>query len=246
MRYKLTIAYDGSAFHGWQRQKDSISVQQFLEETLSTILKTEIKIEGSGRTDTGVHAKAQIAHMDFDEGIDSYSLIRSLNYFGKNKGVSLLKVEKALDDFHARYSAIERTYHYFILNREGFCPFLKGQVWHLRDHLNLDAMQAGANLLIGRHDFTSFRDTNCQAKSPVKNLNEFKLTKTNDLIQATIKAPSFLHHQVRIMIGTLVNIGQEKSQPESINDILAQKNRIKAGITAPSSGLFLVNVSYKL
>ncbi len=243
-RYKLVISYDGTSYYGWQKQSNVPTVQDDLEKILKTLLGYPVVVYGSGRTDKGVHASGQVAHIDSLYIANTKKLIQGVNHFGRKTGISLLSIEPAKSNFHARFLANKRTYTYFILNRMSICPFWEKYAWHIRTPLLVDKMQEAALNFIGQHDFTSFRDTHCQAKSPIKCLDSFLIEKEEDIIRATIKAPSFLHHQVRIMMGTLVDIGQKKYAPTHIKTVLLARDRTKSGITAPAQGLFLKRVDY--
>ncbi len=243
-RFSFIIEYNGTNYCGWQRQTAVDTIQQTLENILSNIVKHPVVLHVAGRTDAGVHASAQVAHADLIwESENTHKLIESINHFCKGKGIAVIKCCKVASDFHARFSAIGREYHYYILNRQA-PPVTNPHVWHMRKALNLQAMQKGATYLIGYHDFSSFRDSACQAKSPLKTIESIEITKHDDLIITHLKAPSFLHHQVRIIMGTLKLIGDGTLEPCAVKKILQAKNRAVAGPTAPPQGLFLSKVIY--
>lgn len=245
MRYKLLIEYDGTPFVGWQRQKDGISVQEVLETALKTALRAETPLFGSGRTDTGVHALGQVAHFDTATQIDCFRLRESLNALVRPYPVSIHQVEQVSDTFHARFDAKERTYLYRILNTP-YPPALEvNRVWWYKYPLDVNKMNEAAQILVGKHDFSTFRASECQAKSPIKTLNYIQLIRTNDNhIEMTIKARSFLHHQVRNIIGTLVNVGCGKWDKADLQTALNAKDRRAGGQTAPAQGLYFMHITY--
>lgn len=244
MRYKLFIEYDGTSFCGWQRQKDGLSVQQIIEDALKTIFKEEITLFGSGRTDAGVHAYEQVAHFDATTEITLYKLRESLNALVRPHPISIKNVEIASNDFHARFDAKKRIYFYKILNTPYPPSLLKNRVWWYKYPLNVDAMNEAAQLLIGKHDFSTFRASECQAKSPIKTLDFINLTKENDLITMEIQARSFLHHQVRNIIGSLVLVGAGKWSIEDFKKAFEAKDRRAGGPTAPAEGLYFAKILY--
>ncbi|MCE2716713.1 MAG: tRNA pseudouridine(38-40) synthase TruA [Pseudomonadota bacterium] len=242
-RYKFILEYDGAYFFGWQRQLIEPTVQQVLENQLSFLVKHDVIVHGAGRTDTGVHATGQVAHADLEYPYSPYRLQKSLNHFLAPKGLCIRNCEEVDSSFHARFLAKKRTYQYFILNRTAPSTCNK-KIWHVPKELNISHMRKAAKCLIGTHDFSSFRDSQCQSKSPVKTLSHFHIERKGEIIIATIEAPSFLHHQVRIMIGTLKNVGTGSISIKDFIQIQEAKDRKKAGQTAPASGLFLTNVEY--
>jgi tRNA pseudouridine38-40 synthase len=249
-RYKITIEYDGSFFCGWQRQAPTIaSIQGSIEEALNIITGQQCLVEGSGRTDTGVHALGQVAHVDLytdsNKNIpDYYALLRGLNHFLVPKGIVIHEIKKVSIDFHARFSARQRSYLYRILNRSTPSVLRRKRCWHLPTPLNMDLMKKAATLLIGHHDFSGFRSSHCQASSAHRTLEKVEIFTVNDEIHCVFEARSFLHNQVRIMMGTLVDIAYEKLPLPIISEILTQPDRKKAGITAPAHGLYFLGVSY--
>ncbi len=247
MRYKLTIEYNGTGLLGWQRQLDGPSAQQYLEEVLEMLNGGQHKeIPSAGRTDAGVHALAQVAHIDLDRSMEPFKIREAFNanLRLKEAPVVVLEVEPVNDDFHARFSARGRGYIYRILNRRAASALRENRVWWVPLPLDLEKMRQGAGYLIGHHDFTSFRAAACQAKSPLKTLDRLDITAEGDEIVFTVEARSFLHHQVRNMVGTLKLVGSGQLQPEDVKTILDAKDRSAAGPTAPACGLYLNKVVY--
>lgn len=243
-RYRLTVAYDGRPFHGWQRQKDCSSVQETLEDAVFIFARVRVEVAGGGRTDAGVHAERQGAHIDLPNAVDPFRLCEALNGIMKPAPVAVLEAEEVDDRFHARFSAVGRDYRYRILNRRAPPTVERGFVWHVARPLNVDAMAAAAKRLEGRHDFTSFRSTHCQADSPVKTLDALRVTRDGDEIHVYASARSFLHNQVRIMTGALASVGLGKRDSADIDATLAARDRRRAPETAPSDGLTLLAVRY--
>lgn len=252
-RWKLTIEYKGTDYAGWQRQDGEPSIQQAIEEALHGFCQQDIRLHGAGRTDSGVHAKAQIAHFDLDYGkrpLDEYNLAKALNAHLRPQPVSIVKAEKVSDDFHARHSATNRVYLYRILIRPSPPVLEQGLAWHLRKPLNAAPIHEAVQFLLGHHDFTTFRDSRCQAKSPEKTLDRFDIEEReyDDFgcteISFHIEARSFLHHQVRNMVGTLVLVGYEKWEPGDVKTALEACDRTAGGPTAPPDGLYLMRVDY--
>lgn len=246
MRYKLTIEYDGSNILGWQRQKDGPSVQEYLETVLEKLSGIKSEVSGAGRTDAGVHALGQVAHIDFDTSMECWKIREAFNANLRelDAKVSVIAVEEAPADFHARFSATGRGYIYRIFNRRAASVLLENRVWWVPVELDVDLMRQGAQYLLGHHDFTSFRAAACQAKSPIKTLDKLDITRQGDEIIFNVEARSFLHHQVRNMVGTLKMVGEGKLQPDDVKRILEAKNRSAAGVTAPAEGLYLSKVMY--
>ena len=241
-RYKVILEYDGTDLIGWQENRQGPSVQSILSDAIFGFCKQRPDIVGAGRTDAGVHAIAMVAHFDLDGNTDANTVMRALNFYLVNKPVSVLDCEIVADNFNARFDCVKRHYIYIVLNR-GAAPVLdKNRVWWVPRKLNMTAMKRAGEKLIGKHDFTSFRAAECQAKSPIKTLDECKITKRGDEIIFEFSARSFLHHQVRNMVGTLVEIGIGK--PLDIDEIFAAKDRSAAGPTAPADGLYFVSADY--
>ncbi|MBP5215980.1 MAG: tRNA pseudouridine(38-40) synthase TruA [Alphaproteobacteria bacterium] len=246
MRYKITLEYEGTNLVGWQKQLDGPSVQEFLEKAIKGFSHQEVEVFGAGRTDAGVHALMQVAHFDFDGDLSEYKMQESINALLREleAPVAVYKTEKVSDDFHARFSAKGRGYIYRILNRRGNSPLLVNRVWHVTYPLDIEKMREGAKYLLGNHDFSAFRGSGCQAKSPVKTLDRLDIEKIGDEIIFTVEARSFIYHQVRNMVGTLMLVGAGKLQPEDVERILASKDRSQAGVSAPACGLYLNKVMY--
>ncbi|MDR2901634.1 MAG: tRNA pseudouridine(38-40) synthase TruA [Lactobacillales bacterium] len=244
MRYKIIIEYDGSPFSGWQRQADNPSIQEVLENALKICARQEVTVFGSGRTDAGVHAVGQVAHFDLNEAMPPEKLCESLNALVRPHPISIKEVTVVPDTFHARFDARQRTYVYKIQNTPYPPALLKGRVWWLTCPLDVESMNAAAALLIGKHDLSTFRDSQCQSNSPVKTIDEIKLYRQGELVLMEIKARSFLHHQVRNIIGSLVNVGMRKWSVEDFKTAFAACDRTKGGQTAPAEGLYFIAVSY--
>jgi len=243
-RYKIIIEYDGSGISGWQRQTNSNSVQQFIEEAIEKFSQEKVIIHAAGRTDAGVHALGQVAHFDLEKDYPSDVVKRAINHFLRPNKVIILNCQVIDNEFNARFSAIKRHYRYVILNRKSPSVLEVNKVWHVHEDLDIEKLQIAANLLIGQHDFTSFRATHCQAQSPIKTLDEIKIYREGEKVIFTLKARSFLHHMVRNIVGSLVLVGVGKWQVEDITKALQAKNRRSAGPTAPACGLYFVQVDY--
>ncbi len=243
-RWKLTLEYDGGPFVGWQRQPNGPSVQAALEEAFFAFCGEETLVQGAGRTDTGVHALGQVAHVDIVRDCTAKTVRDAINHYLRPHPVAVLRAEAVPEDFHARFSATGRAYLFRILNRRAPAVLEAGRVWALPMDLDWEAMHAAAQHLVGQHDFTSFRASECQAASPVKTLDRLDVRRTGEEIHITAEARSFLHHQIRNFAGTLVRIGQGKWSPKDIPRILAARDRAAAGPTAPPQGLYLTRVEY--
>ena len=244
-RYKLTIEYDGTGFVGWQRQANGLSIQEALETAFERFCGERLIVHGAGRTDAGVHALAQVAHVDLARAADPETIRSALNHHLRPHAISILAAEPAPLEFDARRSATGRVYRYRILNRRAPPALERDRVWHVAPPLDLAAMAEGACFLVGHHDFTSFRDSLCQAKSPVKTLDALEVCRAGEEIQIEARARSFLHHQVRNMAGTLKLVGLGRWQPEDVARALAARDRRAGGPTAPAEGLALVAVRYE-
>jgi tRNA pseudouridine38-40 synthase len=243
-RWKLTLEYDGGPFVGWQRQDTGQTVQQRLEEAAEKLCGCETPVQGAGRTDSGVHALAQVAHVDIAKDLRADQVRDALNFHLRPDPISILEAEPVPDDFHARFSAIGRVYLYRILNRRPPPALDAGKVWHNQRPLDAEAMHEAAQALIGNHDFTSFRSTECQADSPVRTMDRVRVRRAGEEIHIDVAARSFLHNQVRIIVGTLELVGRGKWTPHMVKKALNAKSRSAAGPTAPSEGLYLVSVKY--
>lgn len=243
-RWKLTVEYDGSGFVGWQRQTNGLSVQEALESAITGFSGEEITLHGAGRTDSGVHALAQIAHFDLAKETDADTVRDALNHHLQTKAATVLQAEAVSDEFHSRFSATGREYQYRILNRRAPSALERGRVWHVARPLDSAAMDSAAQHLVGNHDFSTFRALRCQAKSPVKTLDELTVSRAGDEIHITVKARSFLHNQVRILAGTLKLVGEGAWSEAQVSAALDAKDRAAGGPTAPPEGLYLTKVRY--
>ncbi|MDR0631186.1 MAG: tRNA pseudouridine(38-40) synthase TruA [Holosporales bacterium] len=262
-RYKITVEYDGSFFCGWQRQRSDArefetcpaqktifdttqqrSVQGTLEHALRKITGENVLVEGAGRTDAGVHALAQCAHFDLTEPIDPHRLIGGLNFFTSPHACVVLNAQVVAPIFHARFSATSREYLYKISNRRSPLALDRGRAWHVSRPLDVTKIKTYAQDFLGHHNFNAFRASACQSHSPMKTLDVFDVVAAGEMIECRVKARSFLHNQVRIMIGTLVWIGLGKYEGEAVKQLLTSGTRTAAGPTAPAHGLYLSAVNY--
>ncbi|MGA3400602.1 MAG: tRNA pseudouridine(38-40) synthase TruA [Acetobacteraceae bacterium] len=243
--WALMLEYDGAPFVGWQRQDNGLSVQQVLETAASRLTGgAAVASVVAGRTDAGVHAEAQVAQLDLPSPLTAARLRDALNYHMKPHPVAVLRAAPAPEGWNARFSAIGRAYRYRILNRHARPALLAGRVWHVHAPLDAAAMQVAAQAMVGRHDFTSFRAAACQAKSPLRTLDRLEVTRDGDVIEVVAEARSFLHHQVRNMVGTLKLVGDGHWSAARVAAALAARDRAAAGPTAPSEGLCLIGVRY--
>lgn len=243
-RYRILIEYDGTAFVGWQRQDNGFSVQQALEEAVEKFCSEKAPVFGAGRTDSGVHALGQVAHFDLDGDHPADTVRDALNFHLKPHPVSVLEASPAGDDFDARLSATGRAYQYRITNRRSPLTLERGFSWWVPAPLDAAAMDEASKVLIGKHDFTTFRATHCQANSPLKTLDDIAVTRSDDRIEINVRARSFLHHQVRNFVGTLKLVGEGKWTTADVKAALEKKDRAAGGPTAPAEGLYLVEVVY--
>jgi tRNA pseudouridine38-40 synthase len=243
-RYKLTIEYDGTGLAGWQRQANGPSVQQALETAFAKFCGESVTVHGAGRTDAGVHALAQTAHVVLARVVAPEVLRSAVNYHLRPARIALLAAEPVSETFDARLSATGRIYLYRILNRRAPPALERGRVWHVAAPLDIEAMREGACHLVGHHDFSTFRDSLCQARSPLKTLDALELRRSGDEIHIEARARSFLHHQVRNIVGTLKLVGLGHWHPEDVARALAARDRRAGGPTAPPDGLYLVEVRY--
>ena len=243
--YQIIIEYDGTNFVGWQKQKNGHSIQQTIEKILTKILKEKIILYGSGRTDAGVHAKGQSANFSLKSKINNkYSFLNSVNFFLNKKKISILKIIEKKLDFHARFSAKKREYKYLIINRIAPSSLEFNRAWHIKTNLNLKLMKKATNLLKGKKDFSTFRSSSCNAKSPIKTLDEAKVKKLGDKIIIIFKSKSFLQQQVRSMVGCLKYVGEDKWNLKKFRTIIKSKKRANCAPPAPAHGLYLSKVSY--
>ena len=244
VRYKILIEYDGTNFVGWQRQKNGLGVQQAIEEAIEKFSGEIVTLYGAGRTDSGVHALGQVAHFDMARNTDADTVVNALNYHLKSKAVSILDAEEVNKEFDARLSAKQRAYIYRITNRRAPLSLERGFSWLVPVSLDEIAMQEAAKILIGKHDFTTFRAVHCQANSPVKTLDELKIIRKGEVIEVSARARSFLHNQVRNFVGTLKLVGEGKWTALDVQTALKKKDRSAGGPTAPPFGLYLTEVVY--
>jgi tRNA pseudouridine38-40 synthase len=243
-RWKLTIEYDGGPFCGWQRQDGQPSVQQALETAIHAFTGESVLVYGAGRTDAGVHAWGQVAHVDIEKPVDAHRVREAINALVRPHPVCVLSAEPVPPDFHARFSATARRYLYRIENRRSPPVWNKGKVWHVPLPLDAAAMRDAAGAFRGRHDFSTFRSVQCQANSPIKTLDVFDVTQTGDLILFDVGARSFLHHQVRSMVGSLKLVGEGKWTKRDLESARDARDRKACGAVAPPDGLILVAVDY--
>ena len=244
-RYQILVEYLGTKFIGWQKQLKGKSVQKEIEKTISKLLKQKIIIYGSGRTDSGVHALEQSAHFDSKFKIqDIRKLIKSMNFFLNKKNISIINIYKRQKKFHARFSAKERVYKYFIINRLAAPSIENKRAWHIIKKLDIKLFKRGSKKLEGTHDFSAFRASNCYAKSPIKKINKITIKNVNNKIQIEFRSKSFLKNQVRSMVGCLKYLAENKWNIEKFEDVLKSKKRSKCAPPAPAHGLFLAKVIY--
>jgi len=243
-RYKLTVEYDGRPFAGWQIQADQLTVQGLLTSAVEALSGDKTLVQGAGRTDAGVHARAQIAHVDLSRDWDTDTIRDALNAHLRPHPIAILAAERAADDFNARTSAIRRHYLYRIINRRADLTLEAGRAWRVPRPLDAAAMHKAAQRLIGKHDFTTFRSTECQAKSPVKTLDILKVERSGEDVYVTAVARSFLHNQVRSMVGSLVPVGEGKWSADDLTKALDARDRAACGTVAPPDGLYLIKVEY--
>ena len=243
-RYKLLIEYDGAPFVGWQVQHNGVSVQGVLTAAVAAFCGESVHVQGAGRTDAGVHALGQVAHIDLARPWDPDTVRDAINAHLRPHPVAVLTAEHVADDFDARFSARQRHYLYRIINRRPDLTLEAGRAWRAPRPLDVAAMHAAAQRLVGRHDFTTFRAAECQAKSPVKTLDQLDAERDRDEVRVHASARSFLHHQVRSMVGSLVQVGEGRWSPDDLARALAACDRNACGPVAPPDGLYLVRVDY--
>jgi tRNA pseudouridine38-40 synthase len=243
-RYKIIIEYDGTEFVGWQRQDNGLSVQEVIEEALYKFSGQKTTIYGAGRTDSGVHALGQVAHFDLETHHFLPSIQSAINYFIKPHKISIIYIEMVDAHFHARFSALNKTYVYKICDRKAPLVFMRGYAWSIKKPLVTSTMREAATLLIGKHDFSSFRSVKCQATSPIRTIDNITIEEHGELRTISVTAKSFLHNQVRIIAGGLCYVGIGKWTIAQFQEALASCDRTRGPITAPPYGLFLVEVRY--
>ncbi|HUO54789.1 MAG TPA: tRNA pseudouridine(38-40) synthase TruA [Rhodoblastus sp.] len=243
-RFKLVIEYDGTAYVGWQRQANGLSVQEVIERALARLDPAPGGLRGAGRTDAGVHASAQVGHVDLSRDWRPDKLREALNAQMRPEKVAILDIEAATDDFDARFSAKARHYLYRIVNRRAPLTFEAGRAWLVKRQLDSAAMHEAAQLLIGRHDFSTFRDSDCQADNPVRTLDRLDVIRADDEIHVFASARAFLHRQVRSMVGSLEHVGSGKWSADDLRAALDSRDRARCGQVAPAAGLYLIGVDY--
>ena len=243
-RYKIKIEYDGTPFVGWQFQKNGQSIQEVLQKAIYSFSKEKVVITGAGRTDSGVHALAQIAHFDLKKKVEKKKFLPALNQHIGNKFITILKINKINKKFHSRFDAKKRTYQYIIINRQSPLTLQKNKAWHIRKKLDVKSMKKGAQLLLGTHDFSTFRASSCGAKSPIKTMEKISIKKNKDKITLNFVSKSFLQQQVRSMVGCIKYLGDGKWNVGEFKKSFKSKNRLKCAPPAPACGLYLVKIKY--
>jgi tRNA pseudouridine38-40 synthase len=252
-RYKVTVEYSGQDYAGWQRQPNIITVQQMVEEAILGFSNQNVSIVAAGRTDSGVHARGQVFHVDlkpFSKPMNGFTILKAINAYLRPRPIAVIDVQVVDESFHARFSATNKLYQYRIINRPGVPALERDLCWHIGRTLNVDAMREGAKYLLGHHDFTTFRASECQAKSPIRTLDKLDIsvrpydTSGGREIIIEPQAQSFLHHQVRNIVGTLSLVGLGKWQPKDVKTALEAKDRVDGGPTAPPNGLYLMRIDY--
>ena len=244
-RYKLTIEYDGAPFAGWQIQPEGLTVQGVLTAAVEALSGEKTMVQGAGRTDAGVHARGQVAHVDLAKAWDADTVRDALNAHLRPHPVAVLTAARVADDFNARTSALKRHYLYRVINRRADLTLDLGHAWRVPRPLDTAAMHAAAQRLVGKHDFTTFRSTECQAKSPVKTLDRLDVERRGDEVDIFASARSFLHNQVRSMVGSLVAVGEGKWSADDLSRALDARDRTACGQVAPPDGLYLMRVDYE-
>ena len=243
-RYQIKVEYDGTNFVGWQYQKNGLSIQEILQNAIFQFSKEKVTVTGAGRTDAGVHAIAQMAHFDLKKKIKKKNFILGVNQYIGNNPVTILNIKKTNNKFHSRFDAKKRTYQYVIINRQSSLALQKNKAWHIRKKLDLKAMKKGAKLLLGTHDFSTFRASSCGAKSPIKTLNKVSIKKDKEKIILKFTSKSFLQQQVRSMVGCIKYLGENKWTFDEFNKIFKSKKRSNCALPAPPCGLYLTKISY--
>ncbi len=243
-RYKIKIEYEGTPFVGWQFQKNGQSVQEVLQKAIFNFSKENVIVTGAGRTDSGVHALAQVAHFDLKKKIQKKNLLPAINQNISDKSVTVLKINKVNKNFHARYDAQKRTYLYLIINRQSPLTLQKNKAWHIRKKLDIKAMKKGAKLLLGTHDFSTYRAASCGAKSPVRTMKKILIKKNRDKIYLQFTSRSFLQQQVRSMVGCIKYLGEGKWSIDTFQKAFKSRKRSKCAPPAPACGLYLKNIIY--
>lgn len=243
-RFQLTVEYDGRPFMGWQRQDHGPSVQAVIEQAIAAVTQEQVVVHAAGRTDAGVHAEAMMAHVDIQRAITPFRLMEALNAKMRPQPVAILNCAEVAEDWHARFSCIGRRYVYRIVNRRAPLALDQGRAWRVIQPLDADAMHRSAQLLVGTHDFTTFRSVHCQSASPVKSIDRIGVRRFGDDIEVDVAARSFLHHQVRSIVGCLVLVGQGKWQAHDLKAALDARDRAALGYNAPPDGLYFIAAHY--
>ena len=243
-RYKIKIEYDGTPFVGWQFQKNGTSVQKVLQDAIFLFSQENTVVNGAGRTDSGVHAEEQVAHFDLKKKIEKKKFIKGINKYIGNYPVSVLEVRKVSRKFHSRYDAKQRVYRYIIVNRSSRLSLLKNKAWHISKNLNILKMKKGSKMLVGTHDFSTFRSSSCSANSPIKTLKKAKIKKRNNKIFIDFVSKSFLQQQVRSMVGCLKYLGEGKWSLKKFQKVFLSKTRSNCAPPAPAQGLYLAKIKY--
>lgn len=243
-RYRLTLEWDGRPYMGWQRQDHGPSVQQALEQAAASIVGHDVTAIAAGRTDSGVHARAMAVHLDSDKALDGFRMMEAINARLRPQPIAVLNCHIVDDDWHARFACVGRVYDYLIINRRAPLTFEKGLAWQVMAELDAEQMHAGAQRLIGRHDFTTFRSVHCQAQSADKSLDRLDVTRSAERIIIRAEARSFLHHQVRSMVGCLMMVGKGQWTPDDVTAALEARDRQALGLNAPPDGLYFVGARY--
>ena len=243
-RYKVKIEYDGTSFVGWQFQKNGLSIQEVLQKAIFKLSKEKVLIMGAGRTDSGVHALEQIAHFDLKKKIEKKNFLPGLNQHIGNNLITVLKINKTDKKFHSRFDAKKRTYVYIIINRESPLALQKNKAWHIKKKLDIKDMKRGVKLLLGSHDFSTFRSSSCGAKSPIKTMEKIIIKKNKDRIAISFTSKSFLQQQVRSMVGCIKYLGEGKWNITKFKKSFKSKSRLNCAPPAPACGLYLAKISY--
>ena len=243
-RYKIKIEYEGTPFVGWQFQKNGQSVQEVLQKAIFNFSKEKVVVTGAGRTDSGVHALAQVAHFDLKKKIKNKNILPAINQNIGSKPVTVLKINRTNNKFHARFDAKKRTYQYIIINRQSPLALQKNKAWHIRKKLDLKIMKKGGKMLLGTHDFSTFRASSCGAKSPIKTMEKISIKKNKEKITLKFTSKSFLQQQVRSMVGCIKYVGDGTWTLSEFKNSFKSKNRIKCAPPAPASGLYLLKIKY--
>ena len=244
MRFKIVVEYDGRPFMGWQRQPHGPTVQAAMEDAAHIICQEAITVHSAGRTDAGVHGLGMVAHLDVARAITPFRLMEGINARLRPAPIAILSCEPVPDEFHARFSCVARHYQYRIINRRAPLAIDSGKAWRVGAPLDAEAMDAAAKALVGRHDFTTFRSAHCQAESPLRTLNRLDVIRGGDCISISASARSFLHHQVRSMVGCLALVGEGKWTPDNLKAALDARDRHALGFNAPPDGLYFVRADY--